>query len=337
MNILSFNWHTPYLSLLAQLDHSFEVAPASKEGASDVSWHETMRPLRPNVTPITTPQALDRLKRNNYYDLILAHNVMDLVFTKEFSLPKILVFHTKLVAEAEISNKRDVIPSYREAVRELVSGVYCVFIAHTKRYDWGIPGEVIMPGIDTSLYGGYTGEIARVLRVGNQIKLRDLTSGYSIQEEVLRDLPSIAIGDNPDIPGARPSRDWEDLKQAYRENRLFLNTNIPPWEDGYNLGMIEAMATGMPVVSLANPVSPLTDGIDGFISDDIETLRSRVEQLLVDVDLAWSIGAEGKRTVEKIFPMTRFLEKWERAIQRAYSWYPHETKTPSASLFDWNK
>ncbi len=334
MNILTFNWHTPYLSLLVELDHHFDVAPKNKEGTPPVPWHESMRPLQPNVSPISTQQALDRLKKQNYYDLILAHNVMDLEFVKGFSLPKMLVFHSKLSSDAVISKKQDIVPQYRQLIRELVSGVYCVFISLTKRYDWDLPGEIILPGIDISLYGGYTGKTARALRVGYQINLRDLTSGYSIQEKILHNLPSITIGENPDLPDARPSRDWEDMKQAYRENRLFLNTNVPPWEDGYNLAMLEAMATGMPVVALANPVSVITDGIDGFISEDFAVLRRRVEQLLGDVDMAWSIGAEGKRTVEKLFPMGRFLEKWEKAIQRAYSFYPHRPKIPSALLFD---
>ena len=328
MNILSFNWHTPYLSLLVQLDHSFDVAPANKEDLIHPEpWHESMRPLMPNVAPITTEQALDRLKDKNYYDLILAHDAGDLVVTRDFSLPKILVFHSKLTTEAEASRKPEMIAGYRKAVRDLTSGVYCIFIAQTKRCDWGLPGEVIMPGIDTSLYGGYTGKIPRTLRVGNFIKLMDLTSGYSIQEAILRDLPSIVIGDNPGISDARPSKDWDDLKQAYRENRLFLSTNIPKWEDGYNLAMLEAMATGMPVVSLTNPVSPLTDGRDGFVARDVPVLRQRVKQLLDNRDLAEAMGAEGKQTVERYFPYSLFLEKWERAIQRAYAWYPHEPKS----------
>lgn len=327
MNVLTFNWHTPYLWMLARLDHRFDVAPPNRSEAIHLEpWHEKMRPLPPNVTPITGENAVERLKDNNCYDLVLAHNVGDLVFTKEFSIPKLIVFHTKLLTEAHASNKPDIIPAYRKAVRELVSGVYCVFIAQTKRYDWGLPGEVIMPGIDTSQYGGYTGEIAAVLRVGNLIKPRDLTSGYSIQEEVLRFLPNIVVGDNQDIPGARPSRDWEDLKKKYRENRLFLNTNLPPWEDGYNLAMLEAMATGMPVVSLANPVSPLTDGRDALVAADASGLRAGVEELLGDIDLARTVGAEGKRTVERIFPIDRFLEKWDAAIRRAYSWHPHKPK-----------
>jgi glycosyltransferase involved in cell wall biosynthesis len=331
MHILTFNWHTPYISLLVQLDHSFDVAPANPEAPIHLDpWHENMRPLMPNVSPITKREALNRLKEN-HYDLILGHNVGDLIFTKEFSLPKILVFHTRLITKADVNGKPHLRQNYRQKVRELISGVYCIFIAQSKRYDWGLPGEVIMPGIDIAQYGGYTGYRPRAIRVGNFIKLRDITSGYSIQVAILRELPNLTVGDNPDIPGSRPSKNWEDLKSIYRDNRLFLNTNIPKWEDGYNLAMLEAMATGMPVVSLANPVSPLTDGRDGFVSKDVPILRERVKQLLEDLSLAREIGAAGTETVERLFPIEPFLEKWEAAIRRAHSWFPHKPANISAS------
>ncbi len=327
MKILSFNWHTPYLAMLANLDHSFDIAPPNTGRDLPLKpWHETMRPLASNVTPITTEQALERLRYKDSYDLILAHNTGDLVFTRDFSLPKILVFHNKLSTEAELSRKPERIPAYREWVHSLISGVYCVFISQTKRYDWDLPGDIIMPGIDISLYGGYSGQITRALRVGNDIKARDRMTGYSIQEKALEGLQNILIGENPDIPDCRISRDWEELKQAYRENRLFLNTSSHPWEDGYNLAMLEAMATGMPIVSLANPTSPLNHGRDGLVSEDASGLRRKIEQLLGDIDLAGTIGAEGRRTAERLFPFTRFLENWDETIKRAHAWHPHKPR-----------
>ena len=80
--------------------------------------------------------------------------------------------------------------------------------------------------------------------------------------------------------------------------------------DGYNLAMLEAMATGAPVVSYANPTSFITDGVDGFLSDDINSLRKTISSLMDDRELATSIGAAGKRTVEKRFGLEAFLKKW---------------------------
>ncbi|VAX25299.1 hypothetical protein MNBD_NITROSPINAE02-655 [hydrothermal vent metagenome] len=324
MKILTFNWHTPYLSMLARLDHDFEVAPPNLDSSALGAWDKAMRPLPPNVKTITKENARERLMETGYYDLLLAHNVKDIVMAARFKLPKILVFHNKLSTEAKLGGDIDAVDGYRENVTALVSQVYCVFISQTKRFDWGLTGDIIMPGIDASMYGGYTGKERRALRVGNSMKARDLMTGYSLQEVVLKGLPSLILGENPDIPGCGVSKGWEDLKQAYRASRLFLNTSMPPWEDGYNLATLEAMATGCPVVSMANPTCPITDGVDGFVHHTAEGIRERVIKLLDDIELAKKTGEEGRRTVERLFPMTAYLEKWERAIDLAYSSYPGE-------------
>lgn len=323
MKILSFNWHTPYLSMLARLEHKFEIAPPNIDTDRMGSWDEAMRPLPGNVNKISRDEMRERLfGKRGYYDLLLAHNVKDIIMAKEARLPKLLVFHNKLSTEAALGKKPEIAKEYRESVRNLVSGVYCVFISQAKRHDWGLPGEIIMPGIDASMYGGYTGAARRVLRVGNSIKARDLMTGYSTQEAVLEGIPSLLLGENPDIPNSRVSKDWDELKEAYRENRLLLNTTMAPWEDGYNLTVLEAMATGMPVISIANPTSPITDGVDGFTGETVEELREKVAALLDDHELAKQIGAEGRKTVEKLFPMSVFLAKWDSAIRRAADWYP---------------
>ena len=326
MRILTFNWHTPYLSLLTRLNHQFEVAPANIEPAVMANWDETMRPIPPNVKLISTGEAKEKLAAGGHYDLFLAHNVKDIIMAREYKLPKLLVFHNRLSTEAQLGNKPEIVNDYREWVRQLVSGVYCVFISETKRHDWGIPGEIIMPGIDISQYGGYTGENRRVLRVGNNMKVRDLMTGYSMQKEALKDLPNLVMGLNADIPGAQVSKNWDELKSAYRDNRVLINTTMPPWEDGYNLVVLEAMATGMPVVSLANPTCPITDGVDGFTGHTAAELRLKIEKLLNEPTLAASIGAEGRRSVERLFPIALFLEKWDAAIRRAAEWYPSEPK-----------
>lgn len=317
MRILSFNWHTPYLSMLAMLGHKFEIAPPNIETDLLGSWNEEMRPIPKNVAPISRAQMQDRIIKPGYYDLIIGHNVKDIAMSKEVKNPKILVFHNKLSAEAALGNQPGIADEYRKYVRQLVSGVYCVFISESKRSDWDLPGAIIMPGIDASLYGGYTGEIRRALRIGNSIKVRDLMTGYSLQEEVLADLPNLLIGENPDIPDCEVSKGWDDLKKAYRENRLFINTTLHPWEDGYNLGLLEATATGMPVVSVSNPTCPITDGFDGYVLNSAKEMREKVIKLLDDKGLAEEIGGRGREMARRKFPMETFLAKWDFAINKA--------------------
>lgn len=316
MRILSFNWHTPYLSLLAGLPHQFEIAPPNIPNVTRPSWDETMRPLTPNVAPVTSERAFARL-REGAYDLVIAHNVKDIAATADVPVPKILVFHNKLSTEAALGKQgRDVVESYRAQVEALTASVHRIFISESKKNDWRLDGAIITPGIDAAQYGGYTGHIRRALCVGNSVKVRDLMTGYSVQRKVLDGLPNILAGENPDIPESRVSQGWAGLKQAYRENRLLLNTGMPPWEDGYNFAVLEAMATGMPVVSIANPTSPLTGGVDGLIGESDDELRERVISLLDDPKLARRLGAEGRKTVERKFSISAFLEKWENAIRQ---------------------
>ncbi len=324
MKIVTFNWHTPYLHMLAGAgNHKFDVAPPEAPGRESVSWDENMRPQPANVTLVSRRTAFDRLAESGYYDLLIAHNIKDIIATVTIDLPKILVFHNNLSTEAALGNKSAEIDDYRKSVRTLVSGVNLVFISETKRRDWRLAGEVIFPGIDVEEYGGFSGEEARALCVGNGIAGRDLMTGFTLQKKVLADFPNTLLGDNPDIPGSTPSVDWNGLKEAYRKNRLFFHSSMPPWEDGYNLALLEAMATGMPVVSMANPTSPITDGENGFVSDDPEVLKRRVRELLEDKELAFQVGEKGRGVAKTFFPISRFREKWNGAIERAVDLYPH--------------
>ncbi|MBI4829312.1 MAG: glycosyltransferase [Nitrospinae bacterium] len=334
MNILTFNWHTPYLSLLARLPHTFDVAPPNIKSDRVTAWDRAMRPLPPNVTPITTEEMLRRLLEPGRYDLLLAHNVKDLFMSRDISAPKLVVFHNRLSTEAALGKQGgEVVLGYRQQVRELTSGVYRVFISETKRADWDMEGGIIPPGVDVADYGGYQGDTAAVLRVGNSIRPRDLMTGFSLQQQVCEGLPNVVMGENPDIPGSRVSEGWEGLKAAFRAHRLLLNTAMPPWEDGYNLAVLEAMATGMPVVSVANPTSPFTDGADGLIGADAETLRRHCQSLLEDQARAVEIGARGRATVSAKFPMGAFLEKWDRAISEAVDQFASRRRARAARVF----
>ncbi|MBI5636662.1 MAG: glycosyltransferase [Nitrospinae bacterium] len=207
--------------------------------------------------------------------------------------------------------------TYLEQVKPLLEGVLPVFISEQKRADWGLEGEVIPPGIDVNQYGGYTGELKAVLRVGNRVMERDLMLGYREQVELCSGLPTTLLGDNPQLDDSHPSKSWDDLKNHLRKCRVYLNTTKEPYEDGYNLSMLEAMAAGMPVVSLANPSSPLTDGRDGFVSDDLAKLRRSLELLLSDQLLAKTMGEAARRTVAEKFPISKFISRWNAAIARA--------------------
>ena len=134
--------------------------------------------------------------------------------------------------------------------------------------------------------------------------------GASIGEKIVEGFSTRLVGDNPSIPGATPAKNHEELLELYASCRVYLNTTLAPYEDGYNLAMLEAMATGAPVVSYANPTSFITDGVDGFLSDDVDGLRNVISRLMADRELAEAIGAAGMRKIEESFGLEAFIDKW---------------------------
>ena len=127
----------------------------------------------------------------------------------------------------------------------LLEGINKVFISEKKRQDWGFDGDVILPGLDVSDYGGYRGDRETVLQVGNLLQERDLMMGYTLSKKIIGNHPVTILGQNPHIPGSRLSKGFQDLLENFKSCRVFINTsffhdlkveliqvNLPRWIDG---------------------------------------------------------------------------------------------------------
>jgi len=275
-----------------------------------------MRPIPDNVILISEKEAICQLDEGAV-DLVIAHNIKDLVKIYEYNLPKILVFHNKLSTEIGLGSNKVSREDYLNTINPLLGNVKKVFISESKRRDWGMTGDVILPGIDVDDYGGYRGANPLVLRVGNLMKERDLMMGFTASESILSGLPSVTLGLNPNIRGSRISSGFDDLLDHYRSLRVYLHTTANEYEDGYNLSLLEAMAVGMPIISTANKTSPIINGINGYISDDIQYLRTCVARLLDDPVLANSLGQKARETVREKFSQIKFLQLWIKSIEVA--------------------
>ena len=326
LRILTFNWHEGYLSLLGKLPFAFDIVERKKGGYE--RWMHEFRPCPRGSRIIDAEEAMTLLAREEY-DAVVCHDVSDLVMTQRSPIPQFLVFHNRLDTMIALGQNRVEAQEYLESLKTLmgtVSDLTTVFISPAKKESWGLSGPVILPGIDPREWGGYDGTLEKVLRIGNFFEERDLMLGAKLSSRVLEGISHTTLGLNPRIPGARPSRNVEDLKEQMRQHRLLLHTTVEPWEDGYNLSLLEAMATGMPVVALAHPGSPVENGISGFLSDNEEGLRRSVECLLSDRDMALEMGQKGRETVVQRFPVDRFLEEWEGLINRKVAlWKPKQS------------
>ena len=316
LKILSYNWHEPYLCLLSKIGHTFLIVEPMISEGNYRRWDKNMRPVPDNVILVSEKEAIAQLDEGAI-DLVIAHNIKDLVNVYEYRLPKIIVFHNKLSTEIKLGNDKVNRKDYLIKINPLLANVKKVFISATKQYDWDMSGDIILPGLDVNDYGGYRGDLSSVLRVGNLIKERDLMMGFTTSESILSGFPSVTLGLNPNILGSRISSGFDDLLDHYRSLRVYLHTTSNDYEDGYNLSLLEAMAVGMPVISIFNKTSPITNGLNGYISNDIQYLRSCAVSLLEDRNLANALGQKARETVREKFSQIKFLKLWAQSIESA--------------------
>lgn len=125
---------------------------------------------------------------------------------------------------------------------------------------------------------------------------------------------------------------YAGMQQKMRDARVYIYTGTQP--ASYTLNLMEAMMTGVPIVAigpvLANSLNVknginadlyevpdiIKNGVNGFWSNSVNELRSRVEFLLSDVKAARRIGEMGRQTAIELFGKDNVRLKWEEFIKR---------------------
>jgi hypothetical protein len=279
-----------------------------------------MRPVPNGGRLISLEQAL---AGGGSYDAIIVHNVRDLLDIRDLKAPKILVLHVSLTArrlEEPGAPSRQIISDQVRTYLRLVGGI-AVAVSEMKRGSWGLDCAVVRPTADPNEYGPHAGQERRLLRVANHVSRRRERFGWNDFQSIVAGLPWQLIGDNPDMPESRPSRDWNDLKNCYRTHRAYAHTAGPGLDDGYNLAVLEAMCSGLPVLSNLASDSPVTDGENGFISGNLGVLAEAASRLLDDPALARRLGDRARETVVRDFPVEGFVRSWHHVIERARKAY----------------
>jgi glycosyltransferase involved in cell wall biosynthesis len=122
------------------------------------------------------------------------------------------------------------------------------------------------------------------------------------------------------------------LASLYREADVLV---FPTLLEGMPLVVLEAMASGLPVITTANgPDDLVRDGIDGFVVPirDVEAIVDRLRHLRQEPDLRLAMGRNAReRALQFTWDMYR-----QRAVGKIQSWLekptPHDRETRDASL-----
>lgn len=333
LRVLTFNFHEPYLFLLAQTGHDFTIGQYTHKDYAR-AWKTNFRPVPENMRLVEEAEWRRTLETGGY-DVVIAQNELNALDLMRFTAPMIMVCHNmRAFLETTVRPPNDGKASYDKLIARLKGKFHFVFISKAKQAGYGLPGTVIPPGIDAGSLGGYRGDVPAILRVGNVMTGRNLMFDVPLQEEACRGLPNRVAGEDPGIANAAPSRSYDELIELYRSHRCLLHVTKEGYEDGYNLATLEAMACGMPVVTLSHRTSPITHEKDGLMADTAEGLRAHLVRLLEDQDLAVRLGAEARETVCRKFPMSKFVERWNDVLHEVAAKGQPMTKgvrTPSTS------
>lgn len=138
--------------------------------------------------------------------------------------------------------------------------------------------------------------------------------GEPLSTEAIQLLEQLGIADKVRCYGPTHG---EDLATLYREASFFV---LPSDEEGLGIVILEAMASGLPVVSTASggPNVIIDEGVTGFLTPvrDENALMHAMLRLIDDSDLRNTLGAQARRAAEARFSISASSDVFFRQYER---------------------
>lgn len=189
--------------------------------------------------------------------------------------------------------------------------VVLVHVTHFNKLMWDNhrqPVHVIEHGVaDPGI--NYSGHLNKGIVVINNLPARGRLLGLDIFKEIKQHIPLDLVGMGTGELGEGEVLHPE-LPAFISQYRFFFN---PIRYTSLGLAVCEAMMLGMPVVGLATTEMALTisNGYNGFVDTNIDTLIEKMRYLLNDRGAAVEIGQNARRTAMSRFNIGRFTQDWE--------------------------
>ena len=315
MRVLTINSHESYISNLTAINELELTIIDEMTGRYTEKWDERIRRIPENAKLVTMAEAI---KNKWSYDVFIGHNLTDINDSKPFKLPTVLIIHSTLdglLATQSATYGRDEIHKILQAYVNLTN-VQPVSVSTLKARSWGIADCPIIPFyIDGEVFSGYTGEIAAGLRVANQLVEKGPILEIDFFGALVEGRNIHLVGHNP-LLGVKSAASQSALIEAYQSHRYYIHTAAAGMEDGYNTASLEAMAVGMPIICNNHSSAPVEDGVHGFKSDDIDYLRSKIQLLEEDPELARRLGENGRRYVLEHHSLEIFKARWLEVLEQ---------------------
>ena len=182
--------------------------------------------------------------------------------------------------------------------------------------------ELIRFGKNSNEYTNWNGNINYMVSVVQDMKGRGDACGWDIFSRISHEIPSKLFGNSNEKAGTLwngRSLSPVELFEVYKNHRVYFYTGTKP--ASYCLNFIEALMTGIPVVSIGRGLGNgnedlyeiedfIVNGENGFISDNVNELIEYSKMLLNDMELSKKISMNGRRSAISLFNEEDIQCKW---------------------------
>lgn len=310
INILTFPTHERYQSNLSKTGNNFYLW----QGNGIKPWVSDYASVPPGTVLLNAEKGSRQIPNEVDIDLVLSQNKFGQFeiasqISSQIGVPLVSIEHTLPMeswGEAELNQLYN------------MRGDVNIFISEYSRRRWGWGYDealVIHHGVDSIEFSPNQNiqRESKVLSVVNDWINRDWCCGFNLWKEITgfpqSELPLSVLGDTPGL--SQSAKSTEDLIDNYRKSRIFLNTSlISP----VPTALLEAMSCGCAVVTTATCMIPeiIENGKNGYISNDPKELRSFIDKLLQDKELAEELGKNARQTIIDKFSLTSFVSNWNK-------------------------
>jgi hypothetical protein len=180
---------------------------------------------------------------------------------------------------------------------------------------------------DEDEWTGWVGSNPRAINFTQSLKGRRFFCHHDDVLEMISGFPAKIFGSgNEDLGNLNGGElTYENQKGQLKENRLMVYGGT--WPACYTLSFMEAWMMGIPVVAVGKRIAEnlrcphehlnfyevhemISNGIDGFCSDNVGELRAYIQQLLDNYDLATKIGKAGRAKAIDFFGKSKIKKEW---------------------------